>query len=228
VLMLSCSKKGDKNAGCRIVTAMHVTAFGNTIYTLTYSDEDKLSGLAATGGAVFNKAFSYNGNTTIVNTTNETGDFMSRDSITVNDKGRVVNMRNFITQNGSEWINYSFTYSGDDLVAVEQTRQPAEPPVSGVGNSLNGNLLSLSSATASTIFEYYLDKKVQQGDYLDFSLVLQFGAGIYPHKNLIKTISTGATITNFTYEFNSDGLISKVAINNGSTIQTVTYQYKCD
>jgi hypothetical protein len=93
----------------------------------------------------------------------------------------------------------------------------------------DGNMVSHQTPTISYTFEYYKDQKVQPGDYLQASSLLAYGISIYPQKNLVKGSSDGqGNISNFTYEFNDDGLITKVIATNGASTFTLTYRYECD
>jgi hypothetical protein len=224
----SCTKEGDKTASCRIVTVSQSGPGPGTIQNLTYNNDGKISTLSATtGSSVINKVFNYSGNTIIVYSTNGSGAFNSRDSITLDSKGRPLNIRQYFNQAGTNWYNLNLEYNGDDLLRVQQSG-----PTGGttfLATYSNGNMVSLQSASSTVTFEYYTDKKIQPGDFLDVTSLVQYGVRVYPQKNLIKTIDYGGgNISNFSYEMNSDGLISKATGTTASDVTTLTYQYKCD
>jgi hypothetical protein len=229
VAISSCKKNNDKQATCRIVTVTESSSSGNTIRNITYNNDGKISTLNASGSNPTNKVFNYNGNTVIVNTTTGSGTFSSRDSITLDNRGRPLNLRQYYNVAGTNFSNYKFEYSGDDLLKLQQTDETGGVPETTTTTYVNGNMVSLHSPSGTTTLEYFTDKKVQPGDYLELAALIQYGMSVYPHKNLLKTIASGASsITNFNYEMNPDGTISKVTATSGSSVSTLTYQYQCN
>jgi hypothetical protein len=220
-IFVSCKKDNDdKKPVCRIVT---ITTSTGDVTNITYNNEGKISTLSE-GGII--KVFTYAGNTIIINSNN--GNFASRDSITTDSKGRPVNIRQFSDATNTKWTNLSFEYNGDDLLKYIQTTNPVTTPVTNTATYVNGNMVSLQFSGDHTDLEYYTDKKVQQGDLLELSTVLIYGVSIYPHKNLVKSISSGGSIANYSYEFNADGQITKATATGGTQVSTFTYQYQCN
>lgn len=222
----SCSKStDDKNASCRIVTVIEVNGSSTSTHNLSYDNDGRLSTLSSTGG--INKVFTYSGTTIIINSTNG-GAFYSRDSITLNDKGRPTNIRQYTNVAGTNWRNYALEYNGDQLLKYQETTQAGGAPTTATFTTTNGNVTKAVTTSITVDFEYFTDKAVQRGDYLELSSLLQYGVNIYPHKNLIKSLNQGASITNFNYEMNDDGLIEKVTTTSGSSTGSITYQYTCN
>lgn len=228
-LNLNACKKdgGDKNASCRIVTATETLGSSNNIYNLTYNNDGKISTLSSSGSSNINKVFNYSGNTILINVT-AGGAFYSRDSITVNDKGRPANIRQYSNVAGTNWSNYAFEYNGDILLKYVKTTNAGGTPSTITFTTTNGNITKAVDGGTTVNFEYHTDKNVQRGDWLELSHLLTFGVGIFPHKNLIKTVDLGGSITNYNYEFGNDGLISKVTTTSGTSTGSVTYQYQCN
>jgi hypothetical protein len=224
----SCKKSTDKNASCRIVTATQVLGANTSIFNITYNNEGKISTLVATGSLDISKVFTYSGNTIIINSTNG-GAFQRRDSVTLNDKGKPLNIRQYTNVGGTTWTNYAMEYNGDILLKYHETTQAAGAPKTVTITTTSGNATVVQVAGTTINLEYHTDKNVQRGDYLEFAALVEYGVNIYPHKNLIKTVDTGGgSITNYNYEFNSDGLISKVIGTSGASSTTITYQYQCN
>jgi hypothetical protein len=225
----ACKKEGtDKNASCRIVTVTEVNGSVNNVYNLTYNNDGKISTLVSSGSSTLNKVYTYSGNTMIINVTNA-GAFYSRDSITLNDKGRPLNIRQYRNMAGTDWENYALEYNGDLLLKYIQSNETGAGSTTVTVTTTNGNTTKVVQGATTVDFEYFTDKNVQRGDYLELAGLLQYGVNIYPHKNLIKALDIqGGDITNFNYEFGDDGLITKVTGTSGANTSTITYQYQCN
>lgn len=226
--IVSCSKDNDNNSDCRIITITETGAGGTIIRNITYNNDGKISTLNSTGSLVSNKVFTYSGNTLIINSTDGGGAFSSRDSVTLDSKGRPVNIRQFYDQSGTNWSNFSFEYNGNNLAKYHQTSGSSSVPETYVATYSNGNMIGLQSTSGNITLEYFTDKRVVPGDYLEVLSLVQYGVTVYPHKNLVKTISSSGSITNFNYEMNGDGQVAKVTATSGSSVTTLTYQYQCD
>lgn len=223
----ACKKSTDKNANCRIVTAVEVIGSNTNTFNITYNNAGKISTLDASGTFTLSKVFTYSGNTIMINTTSS-GTFSRRDSITLNDKGKPLNIRQYSNLAGTVWLNYAMEYNGDNLLKYIETNNTGTTKTIMV-TTTNGNATQVSLPGANIKLEYHTDKNVQRGDWLEFSSLIEYGVNIYPHKNLLKTIDQGGgSITNYNYEFNSDGLISKVIGTSGSSSSSLTYQYACN
>jgi hypothetical protein len=226
--IFSCKKNNDKKAECRIVTITASGSGDNTIYNLTYNNEGNISVLSTSGTSGTTKVFNYNGNTVIATSANSNGDFQGRDSITLDAKRKPLNIRSFSDEDGTNFTNSRFEYNGDDLLKIHTLSSGSTTPETQVATSVNGNMVSLTANSSTSTLEYFTDKKLQQGDFLNISNFIQYGLSIYPHKNLVKTIASGTNILNFNYEFNPDGTISRVTATSGTTVSTVSYQYQCN
>ena len=47
------------------------------------------------------------------------------------------------------------------------------------------------------------------------------------YANLLKTLASGSSLANFAYEFNSDGLISKITLTSDTQVSLLQYTYEC-
>jgi hypothetical protein len=225
--VLSCKKENDKTSSCLITSLIQAGTNGNQVFNLTYNDEGKVATIDQVSGLATHKDFSYQGNTIYVISLDKDGHFTQKDSITIDDKGRPLNIRQFMTADGSVYTNIIFEYNGDDLVKHVQTSYPGSSTSTTTFTYQNGNPVTLSSGNASSILDFYTDKKLQKGDYLEVASLIQYGISIYPHKNLVKMIASGGSITNLVYEYNSDGLISKLTATSGNDITLLNYGYEC-
>jgi hypothetical protein len=228
MLISSCKKNSDKRTTCRIVTVTQSSSGTSSAINITYNNDGKISTLnTSSSGTSTSKVFTYSGNTIIINTAS--GTFTSRDSVTLDAKGRALNIRQFSDLTGNNWTNLRFEYNGNDLLKYHQTSDDDATEETTVAASSNGNMVGIQSSSSNTTLEYFTDKKVQPGDYLEIATLIQYGVSIYPHKNLVKTIDGGSgNITNFNYEFDADGRITKLIGTGGSSSTTLTYQYQCN
>lgn len=227
-LISSCKKNSDKKATCRIVTVAQSSSGSNSTINITYNNDGKISTLGtSSGSSSTNKVFTYSGNTIIINSTS--GSISTRDSVTVDAQGKALNIRQFSDLTGSNWTNYRFEYNGSDLLKFHETSDGDATEETTVATYSNGNMVGLQNASSNSTLEYFTDKKVQPGDYLELISLIQYGVSVYPHKNLVKTIDGGSgSITNFNYEFDAEGNITKVTATGGSSSTTLTYQYQCN
>jgi len=231
--IISCKKDNGKEdskpSTCRIITATITDGSSTSTVNIGYNNDKKISSLSMSGAVAINKVFNYSGNTIIVNSTTTGGAFSGRDSVTVDNMGRPINIRHFYNQSGTSWHNLVYEYSGDIMTKFSEAYQGNTFPASYTVNSVNGNVISFGNNGTSTSLEYYTDKSIQPGDYLEFTTWIYYGVSIYPRKNLIKKIDSGSgNFENVSYEFDADGKITKVIVNYGSGVNTYTYQYQCD
>jgi hypothetical protein len=225
VVGMGCKKDNDKAATCQITSV--VSSGGNFNYTITYNDEGKVAIIDAASSNPTQMDFSYNGSTVYIITLDKDGHFSKKDSITIDSKGKPLNIRTMYAADGSIWENNSFEYNGDDLKSFSRTTNSDATPTTTTATYSNGNPVALVTSGSTSVLEFYTDKKVQKGDYLEIASLIQHGISIYPHKNLVKTIAGGGTATNFAYEFNSDGLITKVTATSGTQVSILLYTYEC-
>ena len=231
--IISCKKDNGKEdskpSTCRIIAATIADGSATTTVNISYNNDKKISSLSMSGALVINKVFNYSGNTIIINSTTTGGAFSGRDSVTLDNMGRPVNIRHFYNQSGTSWHNTVYEYSGDNMTKFSEAYQGNTFPATYTVNSVDGNVVYFGNSGSSTSLEYYTDKSNQPGDYLEFTTLMDFGVSIYPRKNLIKKLDSGSgNFTDLSYEFDSDGKITKVIANYGSGVNTTTYQYQCD
>ncbi len=224
---ISCKKDDIKNNSCRIVTITEESGSGSAlVHNITYNNDGKISTLQSSGTSNTNKVFNYTGNTIIV-TTSGNNNPPRKDSITLNSQGRPVNIRQYFS--GTNFDNYVFEYDGSgELLKNQKLSNGSATPETTIYTNQNGNIVSIKSPFSTVNLEYFNNKSVQQGDYLDILSFISYSVSIYPHKNLVKSIVSGNTITNYDYEFDSEGLITKVTATGSSGGGTLTYQYQCN
>ena len=227
--VLSCKKENNKQPSCRIVAATIVNGSTTTDVAITYNADKKISTMSMSGGSVLNKSFNYTGNAIMITSTSAGGSFDGRDSVTIDDKGRPVNIRHFYNQAGTSWFNTEYQYSGNDMTAFMQKYESDNVLDTYTVNSAGGNTVYFGNSGNSTSLEYYSDKTIQAGDYLEFESQIFYGVSLYPRKNLVKSLDSGVgNFVHLSYEFDAEGKITKVTEETAYGINTYAYQYQCD
>lgn len=222
-----CKKSSGKNNNCRIITITEVASGNTNIYNITYNDDGKIASLVTSGSQPFTRSFTYSGNTILVDVT-YAGAFFYRDSVTLNDRGHMTNLRRYFNTASTNWINRALEYNGDVLLKHHLTSSAMPNPITYIITTTNGNTTKELGPTDTITYDYWTGKKIQ-GDYLEFFAVLEYGVNFYPHKNLFKSKDYGGgDLYNYSYEFDQDGLISTITSTHGSDTSTITYQYACN
>ena len=226
-LIISCKKNdvNQKKPACKIITINENSGSSSSVYKITYNNDGKISTL---NEGTSTSVFTYSGSTIIKNGTNN-GSFSERDSITVDNNGRPLNVRQYYDQAGTTWYNNSFEYNGNgELLKSYQTSNASSIPETTLYTITGGNLVGIQTSSDNLTLEYFSDKPSQPGDYLEVISLISYGVSLYPHKNLLKSVNSGGSITNFNYETNADGLVTKFTATSGSSIETLAYQYQCN
>jgi hypothetical protein len=216
-VFLSCKKSNDRKPDCRITTIAPVPT--GSSYHITYNAEGKIRRL------VFNSTltnYEYNGNT-VTATNEDSGSFRSRRIITLNEAGMAINVRTEQNISGTDWINDSYEYNGEELIRSTNTSSTGNKPSVTTYVWSGHNLVSGTVDSTTTVFDYYQDKPRTDGDY--FSLIKTLlGYDIYRPKNLLRSIDG----TVFEYDFDPDGKISTLTLNSGGNFTSLDYEYQCN
>lgn len=223
----SCKKENDKQASCKLVKVTQKNGNNTAVINITYNNEEKIATIG-TASPLGNssKLFTYTGNNINIVTTTSSGS--RRDSVTLNANGRPSNIRSFGDMSGMSWTNQAFEYNGTQLVKVLHSDNSSSTPSTSVATYNNGNMVSLVTGALVSVLEYYTDKNNQVGDYLEFAHTMTYGVSIYPNKNLVKSIGSGNEQTQFVYDFDADGKITKAIISAGNNSTVLTYEYQCN
>jgi hypothetical protein len=169
--------------------------------------------------------------------------------------GRVTQViRDYPNGNPTRFIN-KHTFNADNKIATREVYNAASTPqvlvlkeiytyTTGMIESRNengsgaytgkteylldaaGNVTAIKSynasntLTSSTPYSSYDTKKSP------YSLLPLGAYGIYPYVNNVGVAGSGASTTNYTYEYNADGYVSRLNLTFGSYSETDTYEYK--
>ncbi len=173
-------------------------------------------------------SFTYSSSSIIGNTTNVASLLVRKTTFALNSQGMAYGVRQDyydpLTSTPTGWSNLVYEYNGTQLIKGTATNSGnATPRVVNYVWS-DGNLTSQSSAGSSTFIEYYTDKVVQPGDYMNVLLTKDIGlpaVRAIRNKNLIK----GEGSVQISYVFDNDGKISAVSLNG---LTAFTLQYECN
>ncbi|HUZ59072.1 MAG TPA: hypothetical protein VMU83_09835 [Hanamia sp.] len=171
-------------------------------------------------------SYVYSGNT-ITETTLNSGQFDNIAIVTVNSDELATNVRTEYSADGTDWDNAAYEYNGSQVTKLIST---SSYTVSADTTSFQwsaGNLASVIEDGDTTKIDYFTDKLSQPGDYLSLSQLHQ-GYEIFINKNIIKTITTGADVSNLTYTYDTNGKITSLTENDGTNTETYSFQYQCN
>lgn len=217
--LVGCRKECSQLPGCTHITAL-LHSSGNWYHFLYNSDGKPRR---ESNGSIIT-TYAYNGNTTTV-TTLDSGGFVSRTVITLNELKLATNMRQENNEAGTHWNNTVYEYNGEAVVKSTTTFSNGGIPMVSIYTWANQNLSSIIAGNTSNTFSYYTDKQMQPGDYLSL-LQLRQGYEIYRNKNLLRSISG----TNFSYTFGPADKITSVDATLGAGTKNFDYQimYDCN
>lgn len=223
---VSSCKKDKTEPTCRINTASTITSAGNSLLTLSYLSDGRLSSVTSTGVTSFNRTFTYSGNMINIIDRDTTGAVTATYDVTLNAQG---NVNSAITKNATGAIQSSMSmiYDGNNrlqyLISSGTTGTDTTKVIVA-----EGNVTSTIANSDISVFSYYHDKYFMDGDYLKFIQMLNFGALYVVNRNLLKSIATNTTTTNIAYEFDNAGKIVKATVGDTTNMQTINYTYLCN
>lgn len=224
---LSCKKDsstGRQKSDCRIIK---ITDENGKSLLITYNAAGEYQTIKDENDNT-TTSFTYSSSSIIGNTTNVAGLQVRKTTFALNSLGMVYGVRQDyydpLTSTPTGWSNLVYEYNGTQLIKGTSTNSGNATP--SVVNYVwsDGNLTSQSSSGSSTFIEYYTDREVQPGDYMNLLLTKDAGlpaAKVIRNKNLIK----GEGSVQISYVFDNDGKISSVSLNGATAF---TLQYECN
>jgi hypothetical protein len=225
----SCSKKSGAAtpSACQIITVVDSYNGTNTTYNLAYGNNGKISTIQNTSAAnPYTEVFTYSGNIILTTETGTGNVFISSDSLVVNTAGLVTFSMQIDASNDTT-VNV-YTYDGNNNLLKSTYQYNSGTISTNTYQYTNGDLTSSSDGTTTTTYTYNTAKPSENGDYIHISQLFNYGAQAIQTAHLIETITSGSTIDDFNYTFDSSGKITALTLTSGSTVETVTYQYQCN
>lgn len=226
VVMLSlpaCKKKDDTQIippptpVCRMTT---LNADGGTM-TIAYDGDGRIS---KTTDPDVVRTYSYNGSTiTIVETdpNAKTGSSV----VTLNAAGLATQALER-DENDAVTTTNIFEYDANNQLA----KITEDGMLTATFTWSNGDMVTENGNAGPTNYTYYTDKASRQGDYIQIIQFLEYGYKFINNAHLVQSINNGTFQETFTYEFDGDGKITKLTINESgsSTPNIYTYLYTCN
>jgi hypothetical protein len=219
IISIFASCKKDSKPDCNIIT---ITPSSGDAFNFTYNSDGTVSTMSSGTDIT---TFAYGGNTVIATTTSS-GTFSSKKIVTTNANGMATNIRTEHNMSGTDWNNDALEYSGTQLIKSTSTSSSGGTPSVSTYSWTNGNMVSSTSGSSVTTIDYFTDKSAQEGDYLHIAQLVA-GYEIYRTKNAIKSITSGSSITSFSYSYDGDGKITSLSATGSSAI-IYTYQHQCN
>lgn len=231
-MIVTCSYaiNSTRETECRIVKM--ISNKGDTL-NIVYDATGRVQTITEMNGHV--TSFNYCDNTIIAIETNR-GVISYKRIMTLGCNGMMSNLYEEKFFVGfSNWVYRSYTFSGTELTGITTIFSSGTTPIQATFKWSNGNFISESSGDVKqglysvNQYEYYEDKPVQPGDYWQINLLstLGIGNGLYQNKNLLKSIRSGNSITQISYEFDKDGKIISMTKTNGADQKIWYYHYGC-
>jgi hypothetical protein len=120
----------------------------------------------------------------------------------------------------------TFTYAANGQLSKSTTQIGTAPASTSNYTFSNGDLVTITGA-ANTTYTHYTDRPLADGDFLKLFQLVNHGAFFLKNAHLVKSQLTGTTLQNFIYDFDASGKIIKLTGTNGSTVETLNFQYEC-
>jgi len=219
-----CKKDKAEKPGCRI--SKIINAAGGEI-KITYNVEGKYAKIEnAISNTTITPAYSPGSIIcTVVNSS--TAEVRQKITVLLNNSGMASSIRRESYNSAgtiTSWANNLCEYSGTELIKDTYTSSSGSS-TTGISTFgwTNGNLTSIHEGNSVTsVFEYYTDKPIQQGDYFSILglIVTGFDYSLYrKNKNLLKT----QTNNQYVYGFNAEGKINAI-YENGNLLYFLEYE----
>lgn len=214
---------------CRLIAATVTPTSGTAVtYSFSYNNDKSVSQIISSESPVVTQTFTYSGHT--INLIEKTGNTItSKRVMTTNNSGRLLHSesRDLNVDTITSTNDYEYNNNGD-LLKITSKYGTSAPEITNAVFT-NGNISSIGGSGSVTTFDYYTDQNFRIGDYIYLTQFLNSGNAFYIfNKNLVKTFTSGSSISNFNYTFDSDNNISQTKIVSGSDITTVDVQQVCE
>jgi YD repeat-containing protein len=212
---------------CQIIAQYQTNGAGDTtaVITYTYLSDGRISGSLnkyTDINGTYSVSFMYNGN--MIYRAVAAGVNSSVDTITLNANGMISKDKEVV--GASTWIS-NWVYDANQQLTNFNQQQDAYPPYTATYVFTNGdNTLSTTAGFASDTLAYDLTKPAVHGNQDEVNQLLSLGAMYIKNKHLVVSANHGSSIT-YSYEYNSDGNISKMKITAGSNVQYESFTYQC-
>lgn len=220
---------------CRITALQSISGSSTTNGTFTYDSDKRVTAYEETGSSPNKKTFVYYSGY-ILGIQYNAGVASHRDTIRLNSAGCVTEYVYVELPADTVEQRSLYEYNGSNqLVKVTHDRVgQATPFIAAYEYNSDGNMTketqSGGSLNSVTTYGYYTDKTVRSGDLYGLQDILIFGSGkLRKNAHLIKSETRSGNVTNYAYEFDSGGRITKVTLTpQGAASQNVILTQACN
>ncbi len=223
ILFSTSCKKDSTTPDCQLISLISESSGISDTTLYSYNNDRKI--LSAVNGPN-HVVYSYFGQTAIRLSTY--GSSTGRDSIIYGSNSLIKEIYQF-NPSGNLTTKQIYTYNGsNELTQVTETSYPSMAVKITNVTYANGDPVTISDGVNSTTLEYYTDKPAAKGDYLDVFQLSNFGGAYLKPKHLQKSIQSGSTLINFSYDLDANGNVTKLTYTSGSTITVYNLAYNCN
>jgi hypothetical protein len=218
LLLFACKKESGKKEYCRITKLIKN---GNEVIDIKFGDNEKISSIENNVTKELS-TYKYSKDTVYI-TASKNGTLMYKLVVTNNNDHFASNVLMQLGPN--EWVNQAFTYEGRKVVTNKATNSDGLSEIASY-TWKDGNIDVLVNEVETTYYEYYPDKKFQDGDYGVIEYLFA-GYRIYECKNLMKSSETNGKIIYYTYTFDGSGRITEAIATSNNTSTSYKIEYDC-
>lgn len=222
-----CSCKKDHKIVCRLTEIIGLSGANQSTTSIQYNSDRTIRSMTGSGTYPASAFFMYNNNTVIIHRfTGISNTFRETDSVTLNSSGFVSNIRDFLKEDKSTWLNWKYEFNTPTeinkfLLSSSEYSRVTE----GVYTYRNGNIIQRED----TRFEYDTTKPSKPGDFHNFNLLLTYGQNYMQSKNLVTSQINNTDTTFYKYFYDSEGKISEMDfVHKGIITNQYKYTYACD
>ncbi len=222
----SCKKNEDDSPVCRITSMNTIDGSSVSVISIVYDNDGRISTVTTTGSSAGSKVFTYSGNS--INITEKTSSGVLENTYAITTNGNQ-NVTSVITKNnlGVTTETGLFEYDGNGKLSRATFQYGSGTPYVTNTQFVNGDLSLATSTGSVSTYSYYTDKAYADGDIFKIQQLISYGALYIVNAHLVKSITSDSDITNFSYDYDSDGKIIKATSTSGSDLTSNTYSYTC-
>jgi hypothetical protein len=201
-----------------------------TVYNISYDNDGRINQVTTSENK---RIWGYTNQGVVFSVFDNNDKLLSRSTIVLNGKGYPETFTHDY-YNPDQTLNFTnleaFEYNNEDQLVTWISKHGTNPETTKIITWSEGNMVLFTDGTDTTEVEYYTDQPVQAGDYLQMITSLSDGMPYINNKNLPKSIDNGYAITNFNYEYDQEGKITKFTLTESSVpdVLEISYQYTCE
>ncbi|WP_423738128.1 hypothetical protein [Chitinophaga caseinilytica] len=224
----ACRKNDDPPpaAECRTATMIVNTAAATSVYSFSYNSDGKVNRVVNDNNVI---TFDYGADGYVV-TFSSSGKMYKQTTVKIDAQQRPASaaVKHYKADGTFDPEAITCTYNSRGELVQQVSQKKGLPAETTSTVWVNGNCTVISNNAQSQTMEYYADKPVQQADIFRINQLLLHGFVNVFNKNLAKSMKSGASVIQFTYEFDASGRITTATLTTGGQSEARSFQYDCD